>query len=88
MPVAKNLFKAALTGGRMQIGLWLGLASAYTSDLAAGSGFDWLVIDGEHAPNDIPAMLAQLQAIGTRSHAVIRPPVGETWLIKQVLDLG
>ena len=88
MPVAKNLFKAALADGRVQIGLWLGLAGAYTSELAAGSGFDWLVIDGEHAPNDIPAMLAQLQAIGARSHAVIRPPVGETWLIKQVLDLG
>ena len=90
MPVAKNLFKAALADGRVQIGLWLGLASAYTSELAAGSGFDWLVIDGEHAPNDIPAMLAQLQAIAAYpgAHAIARVPVGEAALIKQYLDIG
>ena len=33
-----------------QIGLWAGLASAYTSEICAGAGFDWLLIDGEHAP--------------------------------------
>ena len=88
MPVPTNPLKAALRAGRLQTGLWLGLASPYTAELAAGSGFDWLVIDGEHAPNGIPTILAQLQAIGTRAHAVVRPPIGEVWMIKQVLDLG
>ena len=88
MPAAKNLFKQALAEGRPQIGLWLGLADPYAADLCAGAGFDWLVIDGEHAPNDIRSTLAALQAIGTRSHPVVRPPVGEVWMIKQMLDIG
>ncbi|MCR5855724.1 4-hydroxy-2-oxoheptanedioate aldolase [Mesorhizobium sp. J428] len=90
MPAPENRFKRALTDGRAQIGLWLGLANAYTAELCAGAGFDWLLIDGEHAPNSIPTMLAQIQAIqrGSSSQVVVRVPIGETWLIKQVLDLG
>lgn len=88
MPVPVNPMKSALKEGRLQVGLWLGLANPYTAELAAGSGFDWLVIDGEHGPNDIPTILSQLQAIGSRSHAVVRPPIGEVWMIKQILDLG
>jgi 4-hydroxy-2-oxoheptanedioate aldolase len=88
MPAPINSFKAALAGGRHQIGLWLGLANPITADLCANAGFDWLLIDGEHAPNDIRSILAQAQAIGGRSHAIVRPPIGETHLIKQILDLG
>ena len=88
MPAPKNLFKAALKAGKPQIGLWLGLADPYAAGLIAGAGFDWLVVDGEHAPNDMRSTLGALQAIGDRSHAVVRPPVGEVWLIKQILDLG
>ncbi|TCT02040.1 4-hydroxy-2-oxoheptanedioate aldolase [Aquabacter spiritensis] len=88
MPAPKNLFKQALAERRPQIGLWLGLTSPYTAEICAGAGYDWLLLDGEHAPNDIPSLLSQLQAIGTASHAVVRPPIGETWLIKQVLDIG
>jgi 4-hydroxy-2-oxoheptanedioate aldolase len=90
MPAPENRFKRALAGGRAQIGLWLGLANAYTAELCAGAGFDWLLIDGEHAPNSIPTMLAQIQAIQreSSSQVVVRVPIGETWLIKQVLDLG
>ncbi|YBV94748.1 4-hydroxy-2-oxoheptanedioate aldolase (plasmid) [Phyllobacteriaceae bacterium JZ32] len=89
MPAPENRFKQALTDGRAQIGLWLGLANAYTAEICAGAGFDWLLIDGEHAPNDLPLMMAQLQAIQARGgQAVVRPPVGEAWLIKQVLDIG
>lgn len=88
MPAPKNLFKQALAERRPQIGLWLGLTSPYTAEICAGAGYDWLLVDGEHAPNDIPSLLAQLQAIGTASHAVVRPPIGEAWLIKQVLDIG
>ncbi len=88
MPAPVNPFKAALKAGRAQIGLWLGLADPYAAGLVAGAGFDWLVVDGEHAPNDLRSTLGALTAIGTRSHAVVRPPVGEVWMIKQILDLG
>jgi 4-hydroxy-2-oxoheptanedioate aldolase len=89
MPAPKNRFKQALREGRAQTGLWLGLANAYTAEIAAGAGFDWLLIDGEHAPNDLPLMLAQLQAIAASAgQAVVRLPIGEAWLIKQVLDIG
>jgi 4-hydroxy-2-oxoheptanedioate aldolase len=89
MPAPENRFRSALMAGRLQIGCWLALADGYSAEAVAGTGFDWVVIDGEHAPNDIPRMLAQLQAIaGSPASPVIRIPVGETWLIKQVLDLG
>ncbi|AZE89256.1 4-hydroxy-2-oxoheptanedioate aldolase [Pseudomonas orientalis] len=87
MPV--NLFKQRLRSGEAQIGLWLGLADAYCAELAANAGFDWLLIDGEHAPNDLRGMLGQLQAVAPYpSHPVIRPVIGDTALIKQVLDIG
>lgn len=87
MPI--NRFKQHLNNGQTQIGLWLGLADAYCAELAANAGFDWLLIDGEHAPNDLPGMLGQLQAIAPyASQAIIRPAVGDTALIKQVLDIG
>ena len=89
MAGTENLFKARLLRGELQIGLWLALASAYSAELCAGSGFDWLLIDGEHAPNDIRSTLEQLQAVAPYpSQAVVRPPMGETWLIKQLLDIG
>lgn len=84
-----NTFKARLRSGEPQIGLWLGLANSYCAELAANAGFDWLLIDGEHAPNDLRSLLAQLQAIaGYQSQPVIRPLVGDAALIKQVLDIG
>ncbi len=89
-----NPFKRALAQKQLQIGLWLGLANAYTTEICAGAGFDWLLIDGEHAPNDLNTILAQLQAIAgyPASHAIARVPVGHghvgTALIKQYLDLG
>ena len=89
MPVPTNLFKQALKDGRRQIGLWQSMANPYTAEICAGAGFDWLLFDGEHAPNDVPTMLAQLQAIEAYpTHAVGRPPYGEIRLIKQYLDLG
>ena len=87
MPV--NRFKQRLASGEPQIGLWLGLADAYCAELAANAGFDWLLIDGEHAPNDLRGMLAQLQAVAPYpAEAIIRPVIGDTALIKQVLDIG
>ena len=57
MEIPRNEFKHALAAGRQQIGLWVSLASAYSTELVAGSGFDWLLIDGEHSPNDPPTVL-------------------------------
>ena len=85
-----NPFKQALKNQRPQIGLWMGLASDYAAEICALAGFDWLVIDGEHAPNDLNRILAQLKTLAAYpgSHAVARVPVGDTALIKQYLDLG
>jgi 4-hydroxy-2-oxoheptanedioate aldolase len=89
MKTPVNQFKLALQNKQPQIGLWLGLADPYCAELCAGAGFDWLLLDGEHAPNDIRSLLAQLQAIAPYpSHPIVRPPIGDTVLIKQILDIG
>ena len=89
MPPPRNRFKAALKARQPQIGLWLGLADSYAAELSAGAGFDWLLIDGEHAPNDIRSILAQLQVIAAYpTSAVVRPPIGEIHQLKQLLDIG
>ncbi|WP_414474768.1 4-hydroxy-2-oxoheptanedioate aldolase [Microvirga sp. M2] len=89
MPAPHNAFKAALRTGRPQIGLWLALASPYVAEICAGAGYDWLLIDAEHGPNDVPLLAAQLQAVAaSASHPVVRVPIGEAWIIKQVLDIG
>jgi 4-hydroxy-2-oxoheptanedioate aldolase len=102
MDVPVNTFRNALRAGQAQIGLWLGLADPYCAEILAGAGYDWLLIDGEHAPNDLRSTLAQLQAIASAhsaqppgqpvSHPVVRVPLGTgdagTALIKQYLDLG
>lgn len=89
MTLPPNGFKAALRDRRPIIGLWVAMADAYAAELAGHAGFDWLVIDGEHGPNDLRSILAQLQALqGTPSEPVVRLPVGETWMVKQALDIG
>lgn len=89
MPAPINTFKQALRDGSPQIGCWLGLADAYSAEIMSTAGFDWLLIDGEHAPNDLRSLRDQLQVVGpSDSHPVVRLPVGEAWLIKQVLDAG
>ena len=89
MPAPQNTFKLALREKRTQIGFWQALANPYTVEISADAGYDWLLLDAEHAPNDIPLLVAQLQAMkGSSSHAIIRPPIGETWIIKQLLDIG
>jgi len=89
MQLPTNLFKAALRSGRPQIGLWLGLANAYVTELFATTGFDWLAIDTEHAPNDTRSVLAQLQAIAPYPvHGVVRTTSSDATLLKQYLDIG
>lgn len=85
-----NTFKQALRERRPQIGLWMGLVSDTAAEICALAGFDWLVIDGEHAPNDLRSVQSQLRTLAAYPdrHAVARVPLGETALIKQYLDLG
>jgi 4-hydroxy-2-oxoheptanedioate aldolase len=84
-----NPFKTALRAGRTQIGMWLALANTYTAEICATAGFDWLLIDGEHAPNDIRSILGQLQVLAAYPAApVVRATTGDSVLIKQLLDIG
>ncbi|MBB3992323.1 4-hydroxy-2-oxoheptanedioate aldolase [Croceicoccus naphthovorans] len=84
-----NAFKQAIGEHRAQIGFWQALASPYTCEISAGAGFDWLLIDAEHGPSDVPLVLAQLQAAGAYPvEPVVRLPIGDPVLIKQYLDIG
>jgi 4-hydroxy-2-oxoheptanedioate aldolase len=87
MPV--NNFKRALAERRLQIGLWMGLADPICAEICAGAGFDWLVIDAEHAPNHVRTILSQLQATAPYPvEPVVRATIGDVAHIKQLLDLG
>ncbi|MFN6984139.1 MAG: HpcH/HpaI aldolase family protein, partial [Rhizobium oryzihabitans] len=89
MPAPENRFKTAIHAGKPQIGLWLDMGEAITAEIAGTAGFDWLVIDGEHGPNDLRSIIDQLRALATSpAEPVVRVPVGESWMIKQLLDAG
>lgn len=90
-----NEFKRALAEERAQIGVWSTLPSPYVSELVAGCGFDWVLLDTEHSPSDVTIMMQQLQAVdaaglgkGDRTSAVVRPAWNDTVLIKRHLDIG
>ena len=84
-----NGFKQALRGRRVQFGLWVGLANAYSAEISAGAGFDWLVLDAEHGPNTVQTLLAQLQAVAAHpTRAVVRATSGDAAHLKQLLDIG
>ena len=84
-----NRFKQALGGGRPLIGLWQALAVPYTAEICAGAGYDWLLIDGEHAPNTLQTLLGQLQAVAPYPvDPIARVPVGDPAVLKQYLDIG
>lgn len=89
MPAPINVLKDRLLKGKVQSGLWLTMASATVAEIAGQSGMDWCLIDGEHGPNTLQTIAAQLQALaGTPAQPVVRVPMGEDWMLKQVLDLG
>lgn len=84
-----NPLKAAVMAGRPHIGLWCSLASALTTEVVAGAGADWLLIDGEHSPNDVRSVMAQLQVLGGFAcEGVVRLPSDDPNLIKQAMDIG
>src|SRR5438477_13395 len=89
MDLPRNAFKHALKAGKPQIGLWSSLSSNYSVEVIAGAGFDWLLLDMEHSPNDLESLLAQLQAAAPyATHPVVRVPWNDMVTIKRVLDVG
>lgn len=84
-----NPFRQALLERRSQVGLWMSMTSPYSAEMCATAGFDWLLIDTEHAPNDVRSVLAHLQAVAPyRAHAVVRALHNDAATLKQLLDIG
>lgn len=84
-----NKFKAALAAHQVQIGCWSALASPISTEVLGLAGFDWLVLDGEHAPNDISTFIPQLMALkGSVSAPVVRVPTNDAVIMKRLLDIG
>jgi len=84
-----NAFKQAIREGRPQIGLWSSLCSNVAAEVIAGAGFDWILVDTEHAPNELPMVFSQLQALVAGSAAaVVRPAWNDMVLMKRLLDIG
>src|SRR5689334_5490627 len=87
--VPVNLFKQAIREGRPQIGLWSSICSNLAAEVIAGSGFDWILVDTEHAPNELPMVFGQLQAlVGGTAAPVVRPAWNDMVLMKRLLDVG
>ncbi len=89
MHLPENPFKRALHAGTQQIGLWCAVPSNYISEILAGAGFDWLVLDTEHAPNELPNVFNQLQSmVGYATQPVVRVPWNDAVTLKRFLDIG
>jgi 4-hydroxy-2-oxoheptanedioate aldolase len=89
MDIKKNKVKASFKEGKTTFGLWNGIANPYVAEICAGAGFDWVVIDAEHAPFDLPSILTNTQAMAAhQSDVIVRPPSDDHVLIKRLLDMG
>jgi 4-hydroxy-2-oxoheptanedioate aldolase len=89
MNIPMNKFKRAIQSGELQLGLWAQLASTNAVEVIAGSGYDWIVIDAEHGPNELTTVNSQLQAtLGGTAHPVVRVPWNDIVAIKRYLDIG
>lgn len=85
----RNAFKHALAAGKPQIGLWSSLCSNVVAEVIGGCGFDWVLVDTEHSPNELPGIMSQLQALsGGTAVPVVRPAWNDVVLIKRILDVG
>lgn len=84
-----NSFKQALRAFRPQIGLWSSLCNNLSAEVIAGAGFDWILLDTEHAPNELPLIVSQLQALSSGTATpIVRPAWNDVVLIKRLLDIG
>jgi 4-hydroxy-2-oxoheptanedioate aldolase len=89
MELPRNRFKHAIAAGQLQIGLWCSLCSNIAADIVRDSGFDWVLLDTEHSPNEIPDLVVQLQAgEGGQATPIVRPAWNDTVIIKRCLDIG
>ena len=89
MELPVNQFKRGMQAGKPQIGLWSSLSSNYSVEVIAGAGFDWLLLDTEHSPNDLENVVTQLQAAAAYpTTAIVRPAWNDMVLIKRFLDVG
>lgn len=85
----RNAFKHAIAAGKLQIGLWSSLCSNIAAEIISDSGFDWILLDTEHSPNEIPDLVGQLQAMqGSATTPIIRPAWNDVVLAKRALDIG
>ena len=85
----QNRFKRAIAAGQRQLGLWMSLASPAATEVAAGAGFDWLLLDMEHAPNELPDIAHHLRAAeGGTAEPIVRVPWNEPVMVKRLLDIG
>jgi 4-hydroxy-2-oxoheptanedioate aldolase len=89
MKLPRNPFTHAIAAKEKQIGLWVGLCSPFVADITAPAGFDWVVVDMEHAPNDYLTVAGQLQAFeASPTTALVRPEWNDPVVVKRLLDLG
>lgn len=89
MPAPYNALKHRLAAGEVLHGCWLGMADPYIAEIAATCGFDWLLIDGEHAPNDIRSLSSQLASVlNSPTLPILRLVDDDPAKIKQALDIG
>lgn len=89
LPMTKNIFKQAIQADKKQLGAFMALADSTAAELMATTGFDWLLIDSEHGPNDIKGIMQQLQAMSAYAvNSVVRLQDHDVGDIKRVLDVG
>ncbi len=89
MELQRNEFKHAIAAGKLQIGLWNSLCSNIVTEIVSYSGFDWLLLDTEHSPNELPDLLSQLQSVANGTATpIVRPAWNDIVLIKRILDVG
>lgn len=85
-----NRWVERIGAGRPRFGMWLASGSGYVAEICAGSGIDWVLLDQEHAPNDVRTTLEQLQALAGYPDVdvLVRPPSADPVVIKRLLDIG
>jgi len=87
--IPRNDFKRALLQRKLQIGLWSTLCSHIAAEIIGHAGFDWVLLDTEHSPNELPNLVTQLQALGRGTASpVVRAAWNDPVLIKRILDIG
>jgi 4-hydroxy-2-oxoheptanedioate aldolase len=87
MPI--NRFKRALASGQRQIGIWSSSGSPAAVEMIAHAGFDWVLLDTEHAPNELPDIMHQMRAMmGSTPEPIVRPAWNDLVLLKRFLDAG